>query len=375
MDQEDAPSPPPSPPPFEEEGYVEPPWWQVDNNQTPPPNNSAADRDDAYDAAAKQRKQVMQEKYDMVRVALATHEPLYIFKREIPVSEVWGVLQHFMSGNPQPSNFYDLCQELSAIEREMGECIYWLNEMVQNGLPKLLIEPLLKRCRAVKMSVEHRRKVVESISNSIVYTYKDFKMDYLVDSRFEFNLTPLVGVAPPRHLNDAFVRKTIIMFACFVHAIGRTLNGNKHRWTIKADEVNRLETFLREKLAVNSESFCLLEEEILPGEDARRLTNHEIWWKKNGAESEKMPWTKLLKSCDTGYDGNLELISKDRKIIKLLLNKLRGKNLYPLRRAQVVDSGGIVVGMGEGAEDETGEGEMGGPGAEETGEGAKDGME
>lgn len=181
----------------------------------------------------------MGEKYEIVCGALATYEPLYIFERERPVSDVWGVLQQFMSGNPQPSNFIALCQELSAIERKMGECIYWVKEMSNFGLNRQHSGLLLKRCRAVKTSVEHRRKMVMSISDSIAYTYKDCQVDYIVDSRFKFNLAPLVGpVAHPRHLNDNFLSTAIIDLGNFAEAIGRTLNKKEDMWTTKAKEVN-----------------------------------------------------------------------------------------------------------------------------------------
>jgi hypothetical protein len=195
----------------------------------------------------------MDEKFDIVRDALAAYEPLYILKRERPVSDVWGVHQQFMSGNPQPSHFIVLCQELSDIERKMGECIYWVKEMSLHGFPERLTEPLLKRCRAVKTSVEYRRKVVMSISNSIAYTYKDFQVDYIVDSRFEFKLTPLVEVAPPRQLNDHnFISTTTTDLGNFAKAMGRTTNRKKGMWTTKAKQVILLETYLRE----NNITYC-----------------------------------------------------------------------------------------------------------------------
>jgi len=83
-----------------------------------------------------------------------------------------------------------------------------------------------------------------------------------------------------------------------------------------------------ERLAVNSESFRFLDEEIYPNEETRRLTTHQIWWKTNGAENfDKIPWAKLLKSCNTGYDGNLGVISKDRRMFKMMLNELVEKDL------------------------------------------------
>jgi hypothetical protein len=178
--------------------------------------------------------------------------------------------------------------------------------MYDFGLNKQLSDLLLKRCRDLKMSVECRRKTVMSASNTTAYTYKDTRVGYIVDERFKFNLTPLVGPVAPPHLDDDFLRTTIIMFGGFSRAIGLAINKTEDMWTTKAAQVTGLETFLRENLAVNSQSFCFLEEEILYNENTRRLTNHEIWWKKESAESfEKMPWPKLIQQREYPLCGHL----------------------------------------------------------------------
>ena len=53
-------------------------------------------------------------------------EPLFIFKKESPLSEVLSRLQQFILGSPSSSEFIQMCEELSAREREMGTYIQWI---------------------------------------------------------------------------------------------------------------------------------------------------------------------------------------------------------------------------------------------------------
>ena len=144
-------------------------------------------------------------------------------------------------------------------------------------------------------SVQHARRSIMSISNSIAYMYKDCNVGYILDDRFESNpssgprvFTLFVGpVERPDHLDDDFLRIAKAKFYQFVESVRTTINSNKDRWNIKAKEVEDLETFVRGKMAVNKESFHFLEKGM--------LTKHKIWWKKRHAESfEKIPWVKLL---------------------------------------------------------------------------------
>jgi len=66
---------------------------------------------------------------------------------------------------------------------------------------------------------------------------------------------------------------------------------------------------------------------------------------KNDVEKfEKIPWAKLLKSSSTGYDGDLGMISKDRRMLKMMLNELVEKELYPLPRLAQIGGEGEVDG-------------------------------
>jgi hypothetical protein len=190
-----------------DDDYEEPGWGQGGGQvEEETYGHSAADManetvDEMVVAECENRTKLMAERRKKTRDALATYEPLYIVERERPVSEGWGGLQQFMSGNPQPSNFIDLCQELSAVEREMGTCIDWViyqSEFLAGVDVDNVLRDLLGRCRAVKTSVEYRRNMIMSISNFIAYTYKDCHVDYIVDERFSV-LTPLVVpvAAPP----------------------------------------------------------------------------------------------------------------------------------------------------------------------------------
>ena len=58
--------------------------------------------------------------------------------------------------------------------------------------------------------------------------------------------------------DDFFEMTTTTKFAKFVHAIGNHLNHVQNSWRMKAEAVDELQTFVRESLAVNRESFCFL---------------------------------------------------------------------------------------------------------------------
>ena len=133
---------------------------------------------------------------------------------------------------------------------------------------------------------------------------------------------PVVDVIPDP-LDNEFIGLTTTKFGEFVHAIGNQLNHKENSWRMKAEAVDDLQTFVRENLAVNRESFCFLNAEILAGEKLKRLTTHEIWWKEPDAEKFEIPWTQLL-------NGNLGALPKDRRTLKGLLNELDRQGLYPL---------------------------------------------
>ena len=73
--------------------------------------------------------------------------------------------------------------------------------------------------------------------------------------------------------------------------------------------------------AENRDSFCFLNAELIPGEGTKRLSNHKIWWKVNGAFN-KIDWTKLL-------IPNLGAIHRKHRIMKSVLNDLNAHGVYP----------------------------------------------
>ena len=314
---------------YDDDDYEPPAWGQVGQvGQETSDRHGASDLDELFEAAIQKRREITAERRGKVFAALAKYEPVYNFKNERPVSDVLRRLQQFMLG-PQPCESITKCQELSAVIREMNDCIFSIDcesEYLTSFSQQL--SDLRKRCRAVRTSVDYHRQIVMSISNSIAYTYEYPRVDYVVDERFELNtssvLTPsVVSVTRPDHLDDSLIETAKTNFKNFVYAIGRTLNGNQNRWKMKATEVDIMQTFMRENLAVDRESFRFLDEESYPDEQTRRLTNHQIWWGKNDVENfEKISWAKLLKSSSTGYDGNLGVISKDRRMFKKMLNEL-----------------------------------------------------
>jgi len=314
----------------DDDDYEEPVWQ---GGKSDGATSDPADMDELLIAASQRRIRLMAERREKVYDALAQYEPLWIFPKDCPVSEVMGGLLRMLSGDPKPCQLVAGCQELLLVERRMEDCISWITSESEylNCFNQTLLN-LKVRCQSVRTSVRYHRQSILSISNSIAYKFKDCREEYLVDDRFESNhvnkLTPSVeAVAHPDHLTDDFVRLAKVKFDHFVKAIGHSSNGKKDVWIIKANEVKCLEAFMREGLAVNRESFCFLDQGGLHAEDTRRLSTHAIWWKHSASEHfEKIPWVKLLKSYMPTYLG---VISKDRNTFKKLLNVLLGKHLYP----------------------------------------------
>jgi len=107
----------------DDDDYEPPAWPQVGQvGQETSDRHSASDLDEHLEAAIQKRRKITAERREKVYAALAKYEPVYIFKKERPVSEVVERLQQFMSG-PQPSELIDMCQELSAVIRGMNDCI------------------------------------------------------------------------------------------------------------------------------------------------------------------------------------------------------------------------------------------------------------
>ena len=78
----------------------------------------------------------------------------------------------------------------------------------------------------------------------------------------------------------------------------------------KADEVKKLEKYIRENLAVDKNLFRFLED--------RKLTDHEVVW-RIGGENKIIKWTKLLKAYGRGRGDSLGVLPKDRQYFKELL--------------------------------------------------------
>lgn len=317
----------------DDDDYEEPVWQggKIDRATSNP-----VDMDELLVAASQKRIKLMAERREKVYDALARYEPLWVFSKDCPVSEVMGGFLQMLSGDPEPCQLVARCQELYLVERVMEDCISWITYESEylNCFNQMNLN-LKLRCQSVRTSVRYHRQSIMSISNSIAYKYKDCREEYLVDDRFVSNQlnnasvrTPSIeAVASPDHMDDDLIRNARVKFDHFVKAIGRSSNGKKDVWNIKANEVKRLETFMRKCLAVNSESFCFLDKECFHAEDTRRLSTHAIWWKHDEARHfQKIPWVKLLKSSMPTYLG---VLSKDRTTFKKLLNVLVEKDLYP----------------------------------------------
>lgn len=256
-------------------------------------------------------------------------EPMWILEKNSEASEVLNKLLENLIGNnrnPEASQIVQKREELRIVGIKMLEYELWLcahTEEEEDSGQALRV--LKERCTAVRTSVEYARQGIMYISNSIGAIGGN--SDYIIP--VETINTSINTYIAPVQLNDDLLREAIAEFNRFTLSVGPTRNIRKNQWNIKAEAVYDLQTFLREKLAVKTESFCLLNEEIVRNEAERRLTDHEIYWKEHGAEDLKIiPWTKLLKARGHGYVGNLGVIAKDREILKTLLNNLYEKNLY-----------------------------------------------
>lgn len=243
-------------------------------------------------------------------------EPVWISEKKGEFYEgLEKLLEILMGGNrnPEASQIVQKCEELCLVERKMLDYEFWLHANTEGGEALRVLE---ERCRAVRTSVEYARQGIMYISNSIGTICGN--SDYIIQvETFNTNI-----IAPPR-LNEGILREAIAEFNQFV------VNSKKKMWNIKAKAVYDLETFIREKLAVNRESFCFLNQEIVSNETERRLTDHEIYWKENGEDKVIIiSWTKLLKARGSGYKGYLGVIVKDRRLLKTLLNDLYDKQLF-----------------------------------------------
>ena len=111
-------------------------------------------------------------------------------------------------------------------------------------------------------------------------------------------------------VNDDLIQKAIEVFKESVHEIGNKHNGSKDGLKTKADEVKKLEKYIRENLAVDKNLFRFLED--------RKLTDHEVVW-RIGGENKIIKWTKLLKAYGRGRGDSLGVLPKDRQYFKELL--------------------------------------------------------
>ena len=223
---------------------------------------------------------------------------------------------------PSSSEFIQTCEALSVLEREMGTFIHWIaaENKLHGSHDKL--GDIIARCKAVQKSIHYHRKSILAISSSISFKWSGHD-EYDVDYRFGSKSVE----SRSDHLNEQIIGVAESKFNAFIFDIGNSSNGKEDRWDIKGIAVHNLETFMREELALDK-SFSFLSNKLFGGETTMRLSTHKIWWEKHDAEDfEQMPWTKLLKS-GTGYEYNLGVISKDRRMLKWLLNELVTKGLY-----------------------------------------------
>ena len=329
----------------DEDDYQELPWQGPHGVKV---DEETVDEDflTGFDKDTQKHRAFLIEKEREIRDFLQEVEPVWVLTKGNSVSEVLDKLSEntlFLMGhdrNPTVDDFLGRCSKLHKLEMKSRDHISFVIHRIGNGGEKLR-----KRLHAVRMSVQHARQGLMSLSNTI--GYMNDRSDYIVHHSYfddrEFREPPTYGpvIVAPDYLNDDFFSNAKIRFKQFIEDIGTDLNGNKCGWDIKAAAVQDLEKFVREKLAVDGNSFVFLDT------GSKRLTKHEIWWESSnhtGPSFQKIPWVKLLNANGRGYEGNLGVISKDHQSFKGFLNKLLKKKEYGGPQT----SGGVGEG-GEGA--------------------------
>ena len=221
----------------------------------------------------------------------------------------------------QPS-LMEKCGEFHKLEEQLGNHEYWLRT-IDGGEALILLE---RRCRTVRNCLRTARIVISEICNNIASGTHN--SDYIIHTgKFKHYTvsTPVLKNLPP-HLNDELFQTSIAVFDKFVKTTHhRNLNGicKKVKFDIKTAAVHELQTYIRQNLAVDSETFCLLTEECSKGEGSRRLSEHNIYWKlSNERGFEVIRWSRLLKSSEKGHENSLGIINMERRACKTLLNKV-----------------------------------------------------
>jgi hypothetical protein len=208
--------------------------------------------------------------------------------------------------------------------------------LVTNACIHTIAETLLGTCPDYRCTIPKNNRTTAQDIQSIIDNIAEGGIDANVElGRFErlmmegkpAVLRPEIGVPVlDLILDDNLILRAKTIYGQFVNTIGNNLNNNSESLNIKAEAVNGLHTFIRENLvkAENRDSFCFLNAELIPGESTKRLSNHKIWWKVDGA-FQKIDWTKLL-------IPHLGAIHKKHRTMKSVLNELDANDLYPLNR-------------------------------------------
>ena len=171
-------------------------------------------------------------------------EPAWILKIKSKGSEVYDKIVENLMGNNrdlEASQIVEKCEELCIVERKMLEYELWLCANTEDGGEAL--RDLEERCRAVRTSIECSRQCLMYISKSIGAV--NGNSDYAIQVE-----TYNINTPAPVRINDDLLREAIAECNQFV------ANSKNKLWNIKAKAVYDLQTFVREKLAVNRESFC-----------------------------------------------------------------------------------------------------------------------
>ena len=103
--------------------------------------------------------------------------------------------------------------------------------------------------------------------------------------------------------------EAIVVFNKFVHDVKRG------SWIGKAKAVKELETYFRESLAVDKNSFSFLN-------DKDDFSDCKIRW-KIGGEFTDITWVRLLKPHGWARKDSLGVLRKDDLYLKTTLNRLK----------------------------------------------------
>jgi len=313
---------------YQDEDYQEPKWGATEGKKETDGSlleNIKKIRGEKMNAQHEEETDMCQQIYDL----LTTLEPTWdLGESGDPTVMYHKILKNctFLTNEgtfAEQPELMDKCDEFYKIEERLGNHEHWLRT-IDGGDPLILLE---KRCRTVRNCLRTARIVITEICNNIAYG--THTSDYMIHTgKFKTFTFSTPALERSHHLNDELITTSTVEFEEFIETTkSSNLKGMRKgdKLNIKAAAVDKLQEYIRQKLAVNIESFCFLSEECVNGERSRRLTDHQIYWKQNNERDfEAINWTKLLTSRDKGHEDSLGVIAKDRRRFKGLLNSLIG---------------------------------------------------